>query len=54
MAKKVFMVSGGVSKFTKARKDKTFQAIVKEAYDYALNDLKRPRKEVHKLIGDPS
>ena len=48
--KKVFMVSGGVSKFTKARKDKTFQAIVKEAYDYALNDLKKPRKVVHKMI----
>ena len=50
MAKKVYMISGGVSKFTKARKDKTFQAIVKEAYDYALNDLKKPRKEVHKMI----
>jgi acetyl-CoA C-acetyltransferase len=35
----VYVVSGGVSKFTKARPDKTFQAIVKEAYDYALADL---------------
>ena len=34
----VYAVSGGVSKFTKARPDKTFQAIVKEAYDYAIND----------------
>lgn len=35
----VYAVSGGVSKFTKARPDKTFQAIVKEAYDYAISDL---------------
>jgi acetyl-CoA C-acetyltransferase len=35
----VYIVSGGVSKFTKARPDKTFQAIVKEAYDYALADV---------------
>src|SRR5512139_1386688 len=35
----VYAVSGGVSKFAKARPDKTFQAIVKEAYDYAIRDL---------------
>jgi acetyl-CoA C-acetyltransferase len=35
----VYAVSGGVSKFTKARPDKTFQAVVKEAYDYALLDM---------------
>lgn len=35
----VYAVSGGVSKFTKARPDKTFQAVVKEAYDYALADI---------------
>lgn len=29
----------GVSKFAKARPDKTFQALVKESYDYALSDL---------------
>ena len=50
MARKVFMVSGGVSKFAKARKDKTFGAIVKEAYNYALDDLKIPRKELHQMI----
>ncbi|OLS19667.1 MAG: hypothetical protein HeimC3_44300 [Candidatus Heimdallarchaeota archaeon LC_3] len=50
MVRKVYMVSGGVSKFTKARKDKTFQAIVKESYDYALSDLKKTRKEVHNMI----
>lgn len=35
----VYAVSGGVSKFAKARPDKTFQAIIKEAYDYAIADL---------------
>ncbi len=35
----VYAISGGVSKFTKARPDKTFQAVVKEAYDYAINDI---------------
>jgi acetyl-CoA C-acetyltransferase len=37
--RKVYVVSGGVSKFAKARPDKTFQGIVKEAYDYAIQDL---------------
>jgi acetyl-CoA C-acetyltransferase len=35
----VYAISGGVSKFAKARPDKTFQAIVKEAYDYAIQDI---------------
>ena len=35
----VYALSGGVSKFAKARPDKTFQAIVKEAYDYAIADI---------------
>jgi len=35
----VYALSGGVSKFAKARPDKNFQAIVKEAYDYAIQDL---------------
>jgi acetyl-CoA C-acetyltransferase len=35
----VYVVSGGVSKFAKARPDKTFQAIIKEAYDYAIQDI---------------
>lgn len=36
----VYALAGGVSKFAKARPDKTFQAVIKEAYDYALADLK--------------
>jgi len=35
----VYAISGGVSKFAKTRPDKTFQAIVKEAYDYAIADI---------------
>jgi len=35
----VYAISGGVSKFTKSRPDKTFQALVKEAYDYAIQDI---------------
>ena len=35
----VYIISGGVSKFAKARPEKTFQAVVKEAYDYAINDI---------------
>jgi len=35
----VYAISGGVSKFAKSRPDKTYPAVVKEAYDYAINDL---------------
>lgn len=44
-AKDVYVVSAGVSKFAKARPDKTFQAIVKEAVDYTVKDagLEYPR-----------
>lgn len=35
----VYAIAGGVSKFAKARPDKTFQAVIKEAYDYAITDL---------------
>ena len=35
----VHVVAGGVSKFAKARPDRTFQPIVKEAFDEALQDL---------------
>lgn len=35
----VYAISGGVSKFAKARPDKTFQAVVKEAYDDAIHDI---------------
>ncbi|MCI0407743.1 MAG: thiolase domain-containing protein [Acidobacteria bacterium] len=46
----VYMVSGGVSKFTKARPDLTFQPMVKEAFDYALRDLDLPVGKAFELI----
>lgn len=46
----VYAVSGGVSKFTKARPDKTFQGLVKEAYDYAIRDLGLDHRKAYELI----
>jgi acetyl-CoA C-acetyltransferase len=46
----VFVVSGGVSKFAKARPDRTFQPMVKEAYDYLLNDIGLDFKQAAELI----
>jgi acetyl-CoA C-acetyltransferase len=48
--RKVYAVSGGVSKFAKARPDKTFQAIVKEAYDYAIADLGLEFRQFNELV----
>ncbi len=46
----VYVVSGGVSKFVKARPDKTFQGLVKEAYDYALADLGIDHSQFFELV----
>ncbi len=46
----VYVVSGGVSKFAKARPDVTFQPMVKEAYDYALKDVGLDFKQAIKVI----
>ena len=46
----VYFVSGGVSRFRKARPDKTFQPMVKEAYDYALEDLGVDHRQANELI----
>jgi acetyl-CoA C-acetyltransferase len=35
----VYLISGGITKFAKAHADKDFRLMVKEAFDYALNDL---------------
>lgn len=35
----VYMISGGITKFDKAHREKDFRLMVKEAYDYALQDL---------------
>ncbi len=46
----VYAVSGGVSKFAKARPDKTFQAVIKEAYDYAVDDLGLDFRQFTELV----
>ncbi len=46
----VYAVSGGVSKFAKARPDKTFQAVVKEAYDYAIQDLGLEFRQFNEIV----
>lgn len=46
----VYVLSGGVSKFAKTRPDKTFQAIVKEAYDYLLEDLGLDQRTFTRLV----
>ncbi|MFQ5344067.1 MAG: thiolase domain-containing protein [Anaerolineae bacterium] len=46
----VYVVAGGVSKFTKARPDKNFQALVKEAYDYAREDLGLEQPQFNELV----
>lgn len=35
----VYMISGGITKFRKASPDKDFRLMVKEAFDYAMNDV---------------
>ncbi len=46
----VFAISGGVSKFAKTRPDKTFQAVIKEAYEYAINDLDINHPDFTKIV----
>jgi len=46
----VYAVSGGVSKFAKARPDKVFPALVKEAYDYTLQDLDIEHPKFFELV----
>ncbi|MCP4423206.1 MAG: thiolase domain-containing protein [Chloroflexi bacterium] len=46
----VYAVAGGVSKFAKARPDKTFGGLVKEAYDYALDDIGLPHARFFELV----
>ncbi len=46
----VYAISGGVSKFAKTRPDKTYQAVIKEAYDYALEDLQISFPDFTKIV----
>ena len=46
----VYIVSGGVSKFAKARPDKTFQGLVKEAYDATIEDINLEHKQAVEIL----
>ena len=37
--RKVYMISGGVTKFAKAHPDMDFRLMVKRAFDYAMKDV---------------
>jgi len=39
--KKVYLISGGITKFAKAHPEKDFRLMVREAYDYALSHVPR-------------
>ncbi|MBS3163801.1 thiolase domain-containing protein [Candidatus Woesearchaeota archaeon] len=42
----VYMIAGGVTKFAKAHPEKSFQVLVKEAFDYALGDVGMETKDI--------
>ena len=46
----VYVVSGGVSKFVKARPELDFRGMVKEAYDYALADVHLTPEQAQELV----
>lgn len=46
----VYIVAGGVSRFAKARPDLNFQGMVKEAYDYALEDIGLTHRQAQELV----
>ena len=41
----VYMISGGITKFSKAEPRKSFRVMVKEAFDYAMRDAPKLRRE---------
>lgn len=48
----VYVLSGGVSRFAKARPDRTFQGLVKEAWDESIQDLGlEPRQAIELVDG---
>jgi len=42
--RKVYMISGGVTKFAKAHPDMDFRLMVKKAYDYAMKEVPRLKR----------
>ena len=57
LSRDVYMVAGGVTRFARAHPDKTFQVMVKEAFDNAIEDvpkfinLKNKLSQTHELGG---
>jgi acetyl-CoA C-acetyltransferase len=45
----VYMISGGITKFTKSQLEKDFRQLVKEAFDYAMQDL--PQFSIEQIDG---
>ena len=45
----VYMISGGITKFTKGEPRKSFRKMVKEAFDYALRDC--PKLTLDRIDG---
>ncbi len=43
-SRKVYVISGGVTKFAKAHPDMDFRLMVKKAYDYAMRDVPKLKK----------
>lgn len=50
LSRPVYMISGGVSKFAKARDDLTFEATVHEAFTHAIKDLGLTQAEFTDLV----
>ena len=44
--KKVYLISGGVTKFSKANPEKDFRFMVREAYEYALSDIPKLKRSM--------
>jgi len=42
----VYMITGGITRFAKAHPEKDFRLMVKEAFDYAVNDLPNFNREM--------
>ncbi len=53
--RKVFIISGGVTKFAKAHPEMDFRLMVKKAFDYAMKDVPKlkPPMRMSPIAGSP-
>ncbi len=42
----VYVISGGITKFAKANPYQSFRLMVKQAFDYAMKDVPKLRREM--------